>query len=211
MEKKKYTQKEVKKAYTDILGVCNKYADMSEEYRDIKEMIESALNRLEVIKWSEEYGLELDGYAKPHSYNYIEIDSYRRISFFNDAMKDKRNGCGKYISWSDDGRQPKEEWLLVIGFSTGAYIFGDDYNGQQQLFEDFFRELVAYKPDYSDTVNKMLYWKLENAKAIYDDFGKILQKYAERNKDEFNSRKIAKLKEELKALEDKGSKSKLLK
>ena len=103
------------------------------------------------------------------------------------------------ISWSDDGRQPEDdELLLSISFATGAYIFSDDY--PETLFKDFFNELASYAPKYKDTVNKCLYFSMDNAGKIFNDFDAILAKYKSLNKEDFKKRKIEKLKKELETL-----------
>jgi hypothetical protein len=201
------TIKEWKKAYTDVLIVCEKYPDFKDKYAscfsDINEMKLNAKNHLLLIEWYEKYGLKLDHAYKPYTHNYFRLNDYKLFSYFNDAKRDKDNGSGKYISWPDDDRQPKDEWLFEISFSTGAYIFGEDYDGQKQLFQDFFKELQSYKPDYSDTVNKSLYWKLENTKPVFDEFDNVLRKYRERNVTELKKREAAKLRKQLAELEGK--------
>lgn len=200
-----HTVRRWKEAYKDVLRVCERYDHFKDKYdssfRDIDDMKMSAKNHLMLIEWYEKYGLRVDHDHKPYSYNFIEINRYVRFNHFEDAQKDKDNGSGKYISWSDDGRQPLNEWLLNISFPTGAYIFGSDYNGQRTLFQDFFDELNSYNPDYSDTHNNNLYWKLENAKPIYDEFNTILRKYEERNQAELKQRKIEALRKDLEKLE----------
>ena len=191
-----------KKAYTEILTVCDKYQGFDKyNFRDIDDMRSKAKNHLLLIEWYEKYDLKLSHDYNPNSYNYFKVTDYIVFSYFQDALRDKNAGSGKYISWSDDDRQPKDEWLLNISFSTGAYIFGDDYEGQKTLFQDFIKELKSYSPDYSDTTNKSFYWKLENAKSIYGEFNNILKKYRERNTSEFNARKAERLRKELAKLE----------
>ena len=90
---------------------------------------------------------------------------------------------------------------MGIMFSTGPYIFGEDYNYQKPLFQEFFEELKTYKPDHIDSANKSLYWKIENAKDIYNDFGGILKKYHDKNSAQLRDRKAQKLRDELKRLE----------
>jgi hypothetical protein len=188
-----------KKAYTHILDACENYPDFRNTYgfSDIDDMKRSAKDHLLLIEWYEKYGLKINHDYKPYSYNYFKAGDYTIFSHFKNAEQDKDNGSGKYISWSDDGRQPKDEWLFEVSFSTGAYIFGDDYDGQRQLFQDFFAELKSYKPDYSDTTNKTLYWKLENAKPIYDEFYNILKKYRELNAKDLKNREVKKLEKKL--------------
>lgn len=194
-----------KKAYTAILKSCQPYADefySLYSFRDVRDMRNSAKNHLMLIDWYEKYGLKLSHDYQPYSYNYFKVSDYIIFNHFGDAQQGKDNGRGKYISWSDDDRQPKNEWLLNISFSTGAYIFGQDYDGQQELFQSFIKELKSYKPDYSDTVNKSFYWKLENAKAIFEAFPDIYKKYQQLNTDDFNRRKVEKLKKELAKAEE---------
>lgn len=190
-----------KKAYTEVLKVCEKYPGFNSSFRDLDDMRVSAKGHLMLIDWYEKYGLRISHDHNPAQYNYLDMGKHTKFSHFNDAEADKDSGSGRFISWSDDGRQPKNEWLLNISFPTGAYIFGEDYNYQQDLFQDFINELRSYTPDYSDTHNKSFYWKLENAKPIYEKSGDILRSYQERNKSEFNKRKVEKLKAELAKLE----------
>jgi len=194
-----------KSAYTNVLKVCDKYAEdfkiYGNEFYDIRDMSMYAHNHLMLIDWYEKYGIRLGHSNKAYQSNFIRIGDYIYSSYFQDAKRDKENGSGRYISWSDDDRQPKDEWLLNISFSTGAYIFGDDYDYQRQLFQDFFDELKTYKPDYSDTHNNSLYWRLDNAKTIYDEFNDILKKYRERNQSELKQREVDKLRKKLEKLE----------
>ncbi len=199
-----------KKAYEDVAKVCGKYSkefvNYASDFGDIREMEAKAKNHLMLIEWYEKYGLKIDHEHKPFSYSYFGFGSYgamQYVSFtrFGDAAKEKENGSGRYISWPDDDKQPKNEWCMKIGFSTGAYIFGEDYDYQKQLFQDFFKELQTYKPDYSDSHNSSLYWKLENAKPIFDNFSSIFEKYRERNASERKQREADKLRKQLEKIE----------
>ena len=195
-----------KEAYTKVLKACEKYPDFDNKYsfRDIRDMAISAKGHLMLIDWYEKYGLKISHDHNPAQYNFFKYGEYIVFNYFNDAQAEKDSGNGgKYISWPDDDRQPKNEWLLNISFPTGAYIFGQDYDYQQDLFQEFIKELKSYKPDYSDTVNKSFYWKLENAKGILENFNDILKKYHEKNRGEFDKRKAAKLRKELEQLESK--------
>jgi len=192
-----------KKAYSEIIEVCKKYPDFNNKFSfyDINDMKKKAKNHLLLIEWYEKYGIKLDHSFEPYTRDYLNINNYLNFQLFKDAEKCKEKSRGRSISWSDDDRQPEDGWYLCIGFSTGSYIFGEDYEGQKQLFQDFFQELKSYKPDYSDTTNHNLYWKTENAKQMYDNFNEILKKYHEKNKLELNGRKIKKLKAELEKAE----------
>ena len=196
--------KQIKEMYTDVLGVCNKYEDIDDtnyRFSDVKDMKIKALDHLMVVEWSEKFGIELNHDLRPYSNKHIRL-SPDNLSFskYGDGMKDKNIGNGKYISWSDDGKQPKDEWLFIASFSTGAYIFGDNYEQQQDLFQEFFNELKEYKPDYSDTTNHVLYWKMDNCKEIYNKYKEILQKYQDKNREEFTARKKERLEKELASL-----------
>ena len=194
----------LKEAYTKAVELCEEYEDFYKTYDfdGFRSLSEQARRRLTIIEWNEKYGLNIGYIRELSSDAYLKIDEHRSIHKFNDAKRESERGYGKFISWSDDERQPKDEWLLVIGFSTGTYIFGEDYAGQKPLFDEFFNELKTYNPDYSDSHNHYLYWKLENAKPIYDDFQSILSKYIERNKLESKKREIDRLESELKELKE---------
>lgn len=197
--------KKWKEVYTKILEVCGDYGtEFSNVYsfEDIKDMTYAAKDHLRLIEWYEKYGLKISHNHKPVSYNYFRVNDYLHFSYYADSQAEKDSGNGgRYISWSDDDRQPMNEWLLNISYPTGAYIFGDDYDYNQTMFQDMIKELKSYKPDYSDTTNDTFYWKLENAKPIYDDFNEIMKKYRERSTSEEKLRKAAKLRKELERLE----------
>lgn len=199
-----------KKAYEEVAKICGKYSKDFErfvsDFGDIKEMEHKAKNHLMLIEWYEKYGLKLPHNLKPYRVRHLRLDTYgasQYIAFiyFQDAKKDHEDGNGYSISWSDDGRQPMNEWCMKIGFPTGAYIFGQDYDYQRQLFQDFFKELQSYKPDYSDSPNSSLYWKLENSKPIFDNFSNILEKYRKRNASELKQREADKLRKQLQKVE----------
>lgn len=184
----------MKKTFQKIIDICENDTDTENTLGEIRT---KAKNRVIRFEWQEKYGIELSSDCRFAEYDYHRIDDYQMISYFKDGYDCQKNGYGRSISWSVNGKQPVDEWIYGVCFSTGSYIFGDDYEGQKQLFQDFFEELRTYKPDYEDLVNHHLYWKVENAKDIMGKFKKILQKYYDKNKDELKSRKIAKLEAEL--------------
>jgi hypothetical protein len=192
-------QAQIKEAYQNILSVCKKYADIppfknNYDFNDIAQIIRAAKNHLEIVRWSEDYGLNFR-HDKNINGRSFRIDDHISFTRFEDAKSEKERGCGYYISWEDDGKQPNNEWLMNISFSTGAYFFGQDY--PQAIFEKFWQELKSYKPDYCDTANNNLYFKLENAKEIFNKYYDIVKKYKEINKKDSKQRKIKKLEEEL--------------
>ena len=184
--------------FEEIVKICEKADKADSTLKDVKKKAENVVIR---HKFEKEYGLVLDDSARLSEYDYYKKSSYESISFYKDGYKCHKEGNGRSVAWSEDGKQPVDEWVYSIGFSTGAYMFGDDYEGQKKLFQRFFEELRTYKPDYEDLHNNYLYWKVKNAKDIYTNFNEVLKKYRELNQSELESRKIAKLKEEITKLE----------
>ena len=181
----------IKQAYEEILGVIKKHREVC--VYDIEDMERSAKLHLLGVELQNVHGFNINP-RNIHSLDWNGLGSYRHIGWFGGKYK-------RTISWPDDGRQPEDEMLLVIGFPTGAYIFGDDY--PEVLFQKFFLELKTYKPKYTDSANKKLYFSLENAAEVFNRFDGILNKYQELNKKDSRERKIAKLQKELKELEVK--------
>ena len=190
----------IKKAYNSIITVCEKYNDLGSGFSDINDFVCKAKNHLLIIEWEEKYGIKISHSEEPYSRQYININDYMSIQYFGNAKKDKELGQGRSISWEDNNRQPYNEWMLVIGFSTGAYIFGDDY--PTDFFRKFWNELKIYKPDFIDTVNKRVYWKLKNAKNIYNDFNKIYKKYRKLNEMDIKRRELIKKEKEIKRIKE---------
>jgi len=187
----------MKETFQKIIDICEEATDTEGTLSEIRTQ---AKNRVIRYEWKEKYGIELSSDCRFAQYDYTNLDDYQGIFYFKDGYTYHKEGRGRSISWPEGGKQPVDEWLYSISFSTGAYIFGDDYDGQQQLFQDFFEELRTYKPDYEDLHNHSLYWKVENAKEIMSQFKVILNKYRERNRDELKARKIEKLQKELESL-----------
>jgi hypothetical protein len=180
--------KKTKKAYKEILDVVNNYRDII--VYDISDLEKKSETHLFGIKLKEKYGFDINP-TDIYSLDWTRFGDYRSIGWFGKKYN-------RTISWSDNGKQPKDELLLEIGFSTGAYIFGDDY--PTELFQQFWQELKNYSPKYIDTTNKNLYFSMENASKVFNDFKTILDKYYEINKKDSKERKIKKLKEELNKL-----------
>ena len=188
----------MKETFQKIIDICEQNTD---EEGTLNEIRTKAKNRVIRYEWEEKYGIKLGDNCRFAEYDYSRFDDYQGIYYFKDGYHCHKNSYGRSISWSEGGKQPVDEWIYKISFSTGAYIFGEDYAGQQQIFQDFFEELRTYKPDYEDLINHNLYWKVENAKEIMSQFKIILKKYHDRNKEELKQRKIEKLQAELAALE----------
>ena len=185
--------------FEKIIKICEE----AEKHDVLSEIARKAKNEVIRDKFANQYGVVLDSSARLAEYDYHNKGEYEHIYWFNDGYKCHEEGHGRSITWPENDKQPVNEWIYSIGFSTGAYIFGQDYDYQQPLFRQFFEELRTYKPDYEDLHNNNLYWKIENASKIYNEFYSILTKYKTLNRDELDSRKIAKLKVELEELTNK--------
>jgi hypothetical protein len=103
------------------------------------------------------------------------------------------------ISWSDDRRQPENEWLYQISFPTGVYIFGEGYC--TSTFDTFFDELKSYNPKYLDTANHNLYFADDIAAKVHEELPNLLKKYRGMVKQEIEEKRIQILKDELRRLE----------
>lgn len=189
----------MKDIFQKIIEICEQNTDTE---GTLSEIYIKAKNRVIRYEWKEKYDIELPSNCKLSERDYYSFNDYENISYFSDGYKCKEGSYGRSISWPEEGKQPVDEWLYQINFSTGAYIFGDDYEGQKKLFQDFFDELRTYKPDYEDLHNDNLYWKIENAKEIMSQFKTIKNKYNDRNQNELKARKIAKMEDELSKLKN---------
>ena len=176
------------KAYKEILKVLNKYK--SEIVFDVNSLEREAKQHLFGVELVEKYGFNLDP-KTIHSTDWQKLKENVYIGFFD--------GERRRISWSDDGRQPNNETLLYISYPAGPYIFGDDY--PKEFFQKFFMELKTYNPKYIDSANSSLYFSLENAGKIYNDYDSIIKRYYEENKKDLKQRKIKEMKDELAKLE----------
>lgn len=159
----------------------------------------SQLNHLEIeLKMKQVYGYKIDRSDFVNSLRYFRIHDYAHVTYFDDAKKDHEEGKGYSISWSDDGRQPLNEMLLVLSFPTGAYIFDGDY--PKPVFKDFFDELKTYNPKYSDSHNSSLYFELENGAKVFNDFWDIFNKHKQKVDDWKKKERIKGLQKELEVL-----------
>ena len=99
--------------------------------------------------------------------------------------------------------QPTDEWLLKVGFPTGAYFLidsGFDKPYLSELFNKMLEEFLALNPKYVDRLNKSMYFTSDNAKEVLDKWDDITTKYKNLVEDELKKLKIEKLKAELEEL-----------
>lgn len=140
------------------------------------------------------YGFKINT-SEPISSDWHKLRDYTYLGLYD--------GVARKISWSDDNRQPKNEILLQICFPEGAYIFGSSFENDYptEFFHRFFDELRAYNPKFTDSANKALYFSLENAGVVFNEFPKILEKYRKENLLDAKKRKAEKLRKEAEKLE----------
>lgn len=100
--------------------------------------------------------------------------------------------------------QPTDEWLLKVGFPTGAYFLIDSCSFDKpylsNLFNKMLGEFLALNPKYVDRLNKSMYFTSDNAKEVLDKWDEITTKYKNLVGDELKKLKIEKLKAELEEL-----------
>ena len=91
--------------------------------------------------------------------------------------------------------------LMQIWFSTGPYIFGDDYDSD--FFSKFYEEIKnsVPKPEYVDDLNHSLYYSPENAAAAYENYKRIYKEYMDKNFERRKQKRMQYLRNELDKLE----------
>lgn len=177
-----------KKAYKEIFKVLGKHKDVINI--DIKDLEIKSKLHLFGLELKDVYGLEINE-NRINNTQYQELKENVYLTFIDSERTT--------ISWEDNGKKPKGERLIKFSYPTGAYIFGGDY--PTDFFQKFFLELKSFNPDYCDSANKSLYFKLENAKEVFNNYDSIVKKYCELNKEDFKKRQILKMKAELEKLE----------
>lgn len=173
-------------AYKDLLKVSKKYSDIFDDDSIVPRTssIEGIIRALEV---SDRFGIPLQNIAYGGS-SYVPkkaYDEWTRIALHSKGS----------ISYSDDGRQPDDEWLFRIQFTTGAYIFGQSY--PTETFNAFWEELKSYNPAYCDTANHSIYFRDDVAKVVYDNFWDIFSKYKSIVGEELKAKRKKELEDEL--------------
>ena len=171
--------------YKKILAVVNECTELDNSMRLCD--IEYAIKAEELY---EEFGF--GGVSQYRYSDYVKVSDYAFIARYG---KDSN----RTISWSDDGSQPDDEWLYVISFPTGAYVFGNYY--PTDTFNTFFNELKKFVPKYIDTANHSLYFSASNAKIAHNNFYEIFNKYKNLAAVENKKRRAEKLRKELEELE----------
>lgn len=177
-------------AYKKILKViksCAKDVELDSSV-DISYKLEQLITREEI---QDSFGIDLSTCYNSGA-DYFKTHDDKFIGKYGSKYN-------RTISWSDDGTQPEDEWLFVISYPTGAFIFGEDY--QQETFKQYFNELKKFEPKYVDTANHNLYYTADKAKAVYEKVDEFLKKYRAIAEDNRKESKIEALKKQLEALE----------
>lgn len=161
-------------------------------------LVEDIQEELNALEKSMEFGLELSYAGNSHYAVKGGYDNWTRVLFISKDA-DHPIGC------SDDGKQPQDEWLYIMQFTTGPYIFGDYFDDcyPKETFEQFFSELKGFEPKYCDSVNKALYFTADKAKAVHEAFWPLFKKYKTLVKDEMERKRIKELEQELAKLKEK--------
>lgn len=186
--------KKVTKAYEEIFKVMRKHKDII--VLDIEALEMTSNIHLFALELKDVYGLNID-LKQVTSLGYNSFGEWKKIGLFGEKHR-------RLISCSVDGRHPEDEILFTFSFPTGPYIFGDGgFFGKDYpvlFFQKFWLELKTYNPDYTDDANHSLYWKLENAKEMFNEFDSILKKYLDLNREDVKQRRIEKMEKDLELL-----------
>jgi hypothetical protein len=189
-------------AYTEILEVIKKHEKtLNPQYNTRVPDPDDLSTVIRMLNVSKKFGIPISEDSPSEWMNVISPDGKRyRYDFMNLGFF---HGVSP-ISWSDDGRQPDNEWLFRICFPTGAYIFGDgDYFNKEypvETFNAFFEELKSYGPKYCATANNSLYFSSDNAKRVYEDFDEIFNRHKAGVVNEMKKQKKLQLEQELERL-----------
>lgn len=175
---------ETKKVYDSILKIAKINKDVLNY--DFQDLELKAKNHLFGIELKEVFGLEIDT-KKINNIQYQELKNNVHLTFIDSERTT--------ISWEDNSKKPMGEILIKFSYPTGAYIFGRDY--PTDFFQKFFLELKSFNHDYCDSMNKSLYFKLENAKDVFNNYDSIVKKYCELNNEDFKQREIIRMQNEL--------------
>ncbi|WP_099467842.1 hypothetical protein [Konateibacter massiliensis] len=96
---------------------------------------------------------------------------------------------GKHEEITNIGMFETPENLLSIRFSTGAYIFGEDY--PTAFFREFYNEfLETMQPKYRDNINNRTFYELDRIKEVLEKFDVIINKYENLNRENRKQRAI---------------------
>lgn len=132
-----------------------------------------------------EYGIEIE-ICNANGWNYSKLDDNVCIITCDGVLRG--------ISYPDNGNQIFGRFMQ-IRFSTGPYVFGDDY--PVLFFRRFFNELKDLGPEAIDSANNCLYFSMDKAGKVYESYKFILEKYREEYRVEGLRRELKKIQDNL--------------
>lgn len=159
------------------------------------ERIKDNLRKFEL---SVEFNMKLEDAGYTWYEKYLGYDCKANIGLYGKEHS-------RQISWSDDGRQPEDEWLCVISFPTGAFILRDYFGGKypKETFDEMFAELKSFGTKYCDTNNSSLYYTSDVAYKVCEAFPAIFKKYKDMCQKEYEQNRVKELEVELAKLRGK--------
>lgn len=184
--------------YTKIIKYLSKYKEELDKDYGLDGFLTHCKNMEALYSLSDTFGIDFTTWVDKYALGGYMVKGHNQA---HDDQHMIKMSEGRTIGWEDNDKVPEEgEWLYKIGFTTGAYIFGQHY--PQSLFKEFFNELKDLNPKYCDTANKSLYFSFENAKEAYEAYPEILKKYKNRVQADKKRMELEETKKKLKALEE---------
>lgn len=179
--------KEIIKAYKKLQELI----DSNKEIFDNDHNVKSIKDTIQRLNLEDRFGMNLSDIGNMWYESYGSTGKTYVGYYGKDTARE--------ISWSDDERQPENEWLYVVSFSTGPYIFGSYFNDvyPTKTFQAFFNELKAFGPKYSDTNNKTLYFTEEVSAKVHAALKPLYLKYKEQVDAEMKEKRKKELEAEL--------------
>ena len=177
--------------YIALLRDIEKHKELIAEDRDLR-CLGTIKDKVFTRELIEDCGWNLPAHV-PGNENWFRISNNLTAGTFGGDTK-------RSITWEDEAKDPNNEFLLCVSFSTGPYFFGEDYD--VKFFKAFFQELETYGPSFKDSRNKSLYFTKEKAGLFLQNYDEIVKKHRELYRSTANERKAKNLREELQKLED---------
>jgi len=103
------------------------------------------------------------------------------------------NSCN-ISEFEDEWKKPiKGELLMQLRFSTGVYLFSSENYNLDYIFYQFFNELKELGAKYVCTASRRLYFSIEDAARVHEEFIKLYEKYKKMAEDEQKKQKLLRL------------------